>query len=110
VEYVQLSNALLSTSLSDVPNYARCIQLVTEEHLETKLSRHWIPLDESLGAIITTLIKIRGSIGRARRRWEGNFRMVLREIRWEGVDWTHLSQDRDQWWALVNMVMNLRVP
>jgi hypothetical protein len=36
--------------------------------------------------------------------------MDLREIEWEGVDWTHLAQDRDQWWAVVNKVMNLRVP
>jgi hypothetical protein len=36
--------------------------------------------------------------------------MDLREIGLEGVDWNHLGQDRDQWWALVNTVMNLRVP
>jgi hypothetical protein len=36
--------------------------------------------------------------------------MDLREIGWEGVDWIHLTQNGDQWWALVNMVMNLRVP
>jgi len=36
--------------------------------------------------------------------------MDLREIVWEGVDWIHLAQNRVQWWALVNMVMNLGVP
>jgi hypothetical protein len=36
--------------------------------------------------------------------------MDLREIGWEGVEWIHLVQDREQWRALVNMVMNLRVP
>jgi hypothetical protein len=36
--------------------------------------------------------------------------MNLRDEGWEGVDWMHLAQDRDQWWALVNMVMNLHVP
>jgi hypothetical protein len=36
--------------------------------------------------------------------------MALREIRWEGVDWMYLVQDRDQWRALVNSVMILRVP
>jgi hypothetical protein len=36
--------------------------------------------------------------------------MELREIGREGVDWIHLAQDRDKCWALVNMVMNLRVP
>jgi hypothetical protein len=49
-------------------------------------------------------------LGRSRHRWEDNIRMDLREIRWEGVDWIHLAQDRDWWWALVNMVMNLKVP
>jgi hypothetical protein len=36
--------------------------------------------------------------------------MDLREIGWDATDWIHLTQDRDQWRALVNMVMNLRVP
>jgi hypothetical protein len=36
-------------------------------------------------------------------------KMVLREIGWEGVKWTDLAQDRNWWWALVNMVMNLWV-
>jgi hypothetical protein len=36
--------------------------------------------------------------------------MDIRDIGWEGVDWMHLIQDRDQWWAVVITVMNLRVP
>jgi hypothetical protein len=36
--------------------------------------------------------------------------MDLREIRWGGMDWIDLAQDRDQWRVLVDMVMNLRVP
>jgi hypothetical protein len=36
--------------------------------------------------------------------------MDLREIGWEGVDWIHLAQDKDQWWAFVNTLMNLQVP
>jgi hypothetical protein len=44
------------------------------------------------------------------RRWEDNIRMDLREIGWEGVDWMQLTQACDQWRALVNTVMNLRVP
>jgi hypothetical protein len=49
-------------------------------------------------------------LGRPRCRWEDNIRMDLREIGWEGVDWMHLVNLRDHWWALVNMVMNLWVP
>jgi hypothetical protein len=48
--------------------------------------------------------------GRPKRRWEDNVKMNLREIRFEGMDWIHLASDRDRWWALVKMVMNLRVP
>jgi hypothetical protein len=49
-------------------------------------------------------------LGRPRRKWEDNIRMDLRKIGWEGVNWMHLAQDRDQWQALVNTVMNLMVP
>jgi hypothetical protein len=47
---------------------------------------------------------------RPRRRWEDNIRMDFRDIGWGGMDWINLAQDRDQWRALVNTVMNLRVP
>jgi hypothetical protein len=49
-------------------------------------------------------------LGRRRRRWVDNIKMDLREIGWDGVDWTDVAQDTDQWRALVNTVMNLRVP
>jgi hypothetical protein len=39
-----------------------------------------------------------------------NIKMDLREVGWDGIDWIHVTQNRDQWWALVNTVMNLRVP
>jgi hypothetical protein len=45
-----------------------------------------------------------------RRRWQGNIKVDLRGIGWGGMDWIDLAQDRDQWRALVNTVMNLRVP
>jgi hypothetical protein len=49
-------------------------------------------------------------VGRPRRRWEDNIRMDLREIGWEIVGWMHLAQGRDQWRAVVNTIMNFRVP
>jgi hypothetical protein len=47
---------------------------------------------------------------RPRCRWVDNIKMDLREIEWDGMDWIALAQDRDQLTALVNTVMNLRVP
>jgi hypothetical protein len=49
-------------------------------------------------------------LGRSRRRWEDNIRMVLRIIERVGVDWMHLAQDRDRRRALVNTAMNFRIP
>jgi hypothetical protein len=49
-------------------------------------------------------------LGRARRRCVDNITMDLGEIGWDGVDWIKVAQDRDQWRALINTVMNLRVP
>jgi hypothetical protein len=49
-------------------------------------------------------------LGRPRRMWVGNIKIDLREIEWDGMDWIDLAQDRDQWSALVNTVMNLLVP
>jgi hypothetical protein len=45
-----------------------------------------------------------------RFRWVDNIKMDLREIGWAVKDWIELARDRDQWRALVNTVMNLRVP
>jgi hypothetical protein len=49
-------------------------------------------------------------LGRPRCRWEDNIRLDRREIGWGGMDWIDLAWDRDQWKALVNMVMNLQAP
>jgi hypothetical protein len=49
-------------------------------------------------------------LGRPRRRWEDNIKMDLRDVGWGGMDWIDLAEDRNQWRALVDMVMNLRFP
>jgi len=48
--------------------------------------------------------------GKPRSRWEDNIKMDIQEVGCGGVDWIELAQDRDRWRALVNVVMNLRVP
>jgi hypothetical protein len=52
----------------------------------------------------------RRTLGRPRHRWLNNIRMNLVEVGWGDVDWIGLAQDRDRWRALVNSVVNLRVP
>jgi len=49
-------------------------------------------------------------LGRPRRRWKENIKMDLEEVGCGCMDWIELAQDRDRWRALVNAVMNLRVP
>jgi hypothetical protein len=49
-------------------------------------------------------------LGRLRCRWKDNIKMDLQEVGCGGVQWIDLAQDRDRWRALLNAVMNLRVP
>jgi hypothetical protein len=52
----------------------------------------------------------RWPLGRPRRRWLDNMRMDLVEVVWGDVDWIGLAQDRERLRALLNLVLNLRVP
>jgi hypothetical protein len=49
-------------------------------------------------------------LGRPRRRRKGYIKMDVQKVGWGGLDWNVLAQDRRRWRALVNAVMNLRVP
>jgi hypothetical protein len=49
-------------------------------------------------------------LGTSRHRWEDNIKVDFREIGCFGMDWIDLTQDRDQWRALVKRIMNLQVP
>jgi hypothetical protein len=61
-------------------------------------------------SILVGMPEERIPLGRPRHRWEDNIGMDLRKIWFGDVYWIHLAQDRDRWRALVNTVMNLRVP
>jgi hypothetical protein len=53
---------------------------------------------------------LKNLVGRPWRRWEDNIKINLGEIGWEGLDWIHLAQDTDIWRAVVNKVMDIKVP
>jgi hypothetical protein len=72
---------------------------------------HVADLGEKMNAYRILVGKAEGKrpLGRSRRRWVDNSKIDRREIGWDGMDWIDLVQDRHQWRALVNTVMNLRV-
>jgi hypothetical protein len=72
----------------------------------------YIPMGDMRNAYRILVGKPEGkrSLGRPRRRCVDNIKADLRDIGWDGMDWIELVQDRNQWSALVNTVMNLRVP
>jgi hypothetical protein len=74
-----------------------------------------MPLDltSAYGGVCRVLVgKPEGKkpMGRPRRRWGDNIKLDLQEVRCRGMDWIGLAQDSGRWRALVNAVMNLRVP
>jgi hypothetical protein len=73
---------------------------------------HVARLGEVRGAcnILVGRPEVRRPLGRPRRRWDDNIKMDLRKIVFGDVDWIHWVQDRDMWRALVNTVINVRVP
>jgi len=75
-------------------------------------SGHVARMGESRGACRDLMGKPEGKrqLGRPRRRWEDNIKMDLQEVGCEGMDWFDLAQDGDRLQALVNAVLNLRVP
>jgi hypothetical protein len=77
-----------------------------------RLAGHVVRMGEERGMYRVLVVKSEGKrpLGRPRRRWEDNIKMDIQEVGWRGTDWIWLAQDRDSWRAIVNAVMNLRVP
>jgi len=73
---------------------------------------HVVRMGEGRGVYRVLVGKSEGKrlLGRLRHRWEDNIKMNLQEVGCGGMDWIELAQDRDGWRALVNSVMNIRVP
>ena len=75
-------------------------------------AEHVVRMGKRRGVYVALVGKPEGKrpLGRPRRRWEGSVNMDLQEVGCGGMDWIDLAQDRDRLRALVNAVMNLRVP
>ena len=73
---------------------------------------HVARMEERRGVHMVLVGKPEGKrpFGRPRRRWEDNIKTDLQEVACEGMDWIDLAQDKDRCRAVVNAVMNLRVP
>ena len=88
---------------------------ISLKHFESRRMR-WAGHVESMGArrcvcrVWAGKPEGKKALGRPRRRWEDNIKMDLQEVGCGGREWIELAQDRHRWRALVNAVMNLRVP
>ena len=73
---------------------------------------HVARMGESRGVYRVLVVKPEGkrSLGTHRRRWDDNIKKDFREVGCGGIDWIELAQVRDRWQALLNAVMNVRVP
>jgi len=92
--------------LYSLPNIVRVVK-----SRRMRLAGHVARMGKGRGMYRVLVGKPEGkrTLGRPRRRWEDNINMDLQEVGWGG-DWMELAQDRDRWRALVNTVMNFRVP
>ena len=99
----------LRNELRDLCSLPNIVRVVKSRRL--RWAGHVARMGEGRGVHRVLMGKPEGKrpLGRPRRRWEDNIKMDLREVG-GGEDWMELAQDRDRWRALVNTVMNFRVP
>jgi len=89
------------------PNIVRVIKT-----RRMRLAGHVARMGEWRGVYRVLVRKPEGKrpLGRPSRRWEDYIKMDLQEVGCRGIDWIELAQDRDRWRAVVNVVMDFRVP
>jgi len=105
-EWRELHNEELNVLYSS-PNIFRVIK-----SRRIKRTGHIARIGEWRGAYRVLVRETEGErlLRRPRRTWEDNIKMVLQEEGCGRMDWIELAQDRDRWWALVNVVMKVRAP
>ena len=92
------------------------MSVVTQYRSGDKIEMRWAGRVASLGErrcvyrILVVKLEGKRPLGRPGRRWEDNIKMDLQEVGCRSMDWIDLAQDRDRWRAIVNAVMNLRIP
>jgi hypothetical protein len=96
--------------LHDLYSSPRIIRIIKSRRM--RWAGHVARMGEKRNAYRLLVGKPEGkrSLGRPRRRWVDIIRMDLGEVGWGDVDWSGLAQDRNRWRALVNSVLNFRVP
>jgi hypothetical protein len=101
---------LHNEKLRDLYSSPSIIRIIKSRRM--KWADHVARMGEERNAYRLLVGKLEGKRppGRPRRRWVDNIRMDLGEVGWSDVDWIGLAQDRNRWRAVVNSVLNLRVP
>ena len=101
---------LQNEELNDLYSSQNIVRMIKSRRM--RLAVHVARMGKERGVYRGLVGKLGGKrpLGIPRRRWEDNIKMDLQEVGGGYEDWMELAQDRDRWRALVNAVMNLRVP
>ena len=107
---VQWTHIIILGELNDLYSSPNIVRVIKSKRM--KWAGHVACMGEWRGVYRVLVGKPEGKrpLRRPRRRWKDNIKMDLQELGCGAVDWIELAQGRDRCWALVNAVMNIRVP
>jgi hypothetical protein len=103
---------LHNEELNDLYSSPNTVRIIKSRGIRCGGGGHVPYMGESRGSYRALVGKPKGKrqLGRSRRRWEDNINVDLQEVGWEDMDWINVARDRERWRALVNVVLNFRVP